>query len=90
MSKHTPTPWHVRCNPDDHEENYIYWKEGLKYRQVCENVRGKKDAEFIVRACNAHDDLISALQKVKSHCHNQMTDELMDIIDKALAKAVKS
>ena len=57
---HTSTPWQV-SNFDAHQ---ILGREGNVPVQICEYVGRLSDAEFIVRACNAHDDLLAALQSL--------------------------
>ena len=58
---HTPTPWHQ--GP--------YYKGDVESREgrICEctplsSPRAAANAEFIVRAVNAHDDLLAALKDV--------------------------
>ena len=64
MSNHTPTPWKLddigygaRINPD------IAW---VGYGSAHDNKTHRANAEFIVRACNSHYDLLEALQKAVS------------------------
>ena len=48
---HTPTPWKLNC------DNEILTTNGLiVYISI------KANAEFIVTACNAHEDLVKALE----------------------------
>lgn len=69
MSKHTPTPWEIVWERDtDHnppkraesvgpvEADHNHWSGWT----VCDEA----DAEFIVRACNSHDDLLAVLERV--------------------------
>lgn len=65
--KHTPTPWakgnalsHVACEDDG---------EPIKYRihsgsVTIGYVHDADDAAFIVRACNAHDELVAVLSAI--------------------------
>lgn len=67
MSKHTPTPWRaVRVGNTLTIAGAVpgYFAE---IRGACEGAHGamgEANAEFIVRAVNAHDDLVAALQNL--------------------------
>lgn len=66
-SKHTPTPWRF-------DDNHMYVYCGDHVIVTCNDpstaVGGlsaeeiEANAEFIVRACNAHDDLLTACEAV--------------------------
>lgn len=71
MSKHTPTPWngcddfitgamHGRCHSSAagvvYANHIIAWMEK-------EDADRSANAAFIVRACNAHDELVAALER---------------------------
>lgn len=64
MNKHTEIPWRVArgsvvADDDtgwDDAENCEFYGGHL----VCESVRWPANAEFIVRACNSHEDLLEA------------------------------
>jgi hypothetical protein len=79
-SKHTPTPW-----KEDHQGGlYIEGKNG-EYIAEVESEGGREEqfanAAFIVRACNAHDALVEALQELQSNCRgiNEVLSEGGDI-----------
>lgn len=57
MSKHTPLPWQA-----DGEVVYTTVGEDETVADCWE----ASDAEFIVRACNAHDDLLEACKAARS------------------------
>ncbi|MFG1413416.1 hypothetical protein V5G24_20100 [Xanthobacter sp. VTT E-85241] len=64
---HTSTPWDF-CDEATENDNFartIYGPRGdydaLAIARVDQN-GAHNDAEFIVRACNAHDDLVAALR----------------------------
>lgn len=67
MRAHTPVPWRYQREDEVQPgrlrtiEFHIYTASG-KYGHpaTCDN---KADAEFIVRACNAHEDLLEALKE---------------------------
>lgn len=103
--KHTPLPWNLK---NHHDQNVIY---GLENNQCtmefcvavvnCDdrtNSENKANAEFIVRACNAHYQLLEALKalcgmQVKGHDlidRLQFSQEgriVLDKIEAAIAKA---
>lgn len=66
--KHTPTPWELNIN-----SRYPIYSQHTRedVRHICSIVQNEtttaeeKDAnlEFIVRACNAHDELVAALKE---------------------------
>lgn len=70
MSKHTATPWEAKQLLNS--EHFVlrwsdYTKPGVYQRRVDLDGDGKfskENAEFIVTACNAHDDLIAALTSI--------------------------
>lgn len=83
--KHTPEPWSVDKRPVDKRNKW--WIRGPKTKAGFEpavasipNLGGYDEraanAEFIVRACNAHDDLLAAMQEA--------IDLLTDNVDNAL------
>ena len=53
MAEHTSTPWVTKDG--------VGWYKGQQNQLVFQGVR-HADADFIVRACNAHDDLVAALE----------------------------
>jgi enoyl-CoA hydratase/carnithine racemase len=90
-AKHTATPWHRNIKPaakypvifagqNTHVAQVVAW--GLPDEVVEANL------EFIVRACNAHDDLVKAL-KVARDCIELLAEapSTLEIIDAALTKA---
>ena len=96
--KHTKLPWHVGMKPGP----MIYGPKGEQIADMLE-ANGEADlfpyveenranAAFIVRACNAHEDLVAALEKFVSAGYGNSTDfriqgEAYDIAYKALGKA---
>lgn len=67
MSEHTPTPYDFI--PDLASGNTKIWADreclGIIYQQGYAD-SSTENAEFIVRACNSHDDLLAALK----HCRD--------------------
>ena len=60
-TKHTPTPWHTGHFGESEFGREIVFD--AHSGQVCEAIE-PDDAAFIVRSCNAHDDLYAALERV--------------------------
>lgn len=68
-AQHTPGPWHWQgtmkhpksnsylTNKDNKHILFIYYSDTVL----------DADAEFIVRACNAHDDMLAALEACLEH-----------------------
>lgn len=102
--KHTPTPW-VR---DGHNLSAIIRLKFPKGHPECKHITGtyetlvrcegenwEANAAFIVRACNAHDELVGALEQLKVGLVLRMNREPdhkgvrhdLETIDAALAKA---
>ena len=54
-TQHTPTPWILR-------NNVIQYQDKDEIDWTVTTCRIIKDAQFIVRACNAHDELVEALK----------------------------
>lgn len=81
-AKRTPAPWR-------HSANQIV--SGAT--EVCEmseqyeyGVR-KANAQFIVTACNAHDDLVAALEWWQSQMESDACDDMGKLLDEMSAKA---
>lgn len=55
MEKHTPTPWEARNG-----SIYPVKSDGTAIAQF---VIKQEDADFIVRACNSHEELLEALKQ---------------------------
>lgn len=59
-NKATERPWIVFHDPSDKWYKYRIYR-GLAEGPIANVLRGKEDAELIVRAVNAHDDLLREL-----------------------------
>lgn len=69
VAQHTPTPWQydgTRVTFQKHAYSYRFDIAGC-FRDVGLE-ESKANAEFIVRACNCHDELVRELQNVLEHC----------------------
>lgn len=84
---HTPTPWHVMKFDD--ETNFIVTNDQGDIRIITDIA--EQDASLIVKAVNAHGDLVDALQQARAALvHNvpHLKGTPLDkYIDAALAKA---
>lgn len=92
---HTPLPWIVRLSPRSDDcfvqgpmpDGMAYAPEimGDDYNGFGDNETKRADAEFIVRACNVHDDLVKALQDVSAtlHQHDPMKTRILELLAKA-------
>ena len=59
MTQHTPTPWNAENAAGDFQA-LIYGVDDPTGKTIALTYTGNADAEFIVRACNAHDELVDA------------------------------
>ncbi|GAC1610298.1 MAG: hypothetical protein NVS3B3_18730 [Aquirhabdus sp.] len=85
--KHTKTPWHVD-GPRIYTESKTLIATIAHFRDASEE---KENADFIVHACNAHDDLVETLKVALTRLgfankHLDCVDEI-SLIEAALAKA---
>lgn len=81
---HTPTPWHVdefgRLNTETLAAKYPSEHLGL--------INNPEDAEFIVRACNAHEDMLEALKLVATgKPETELETYIIGKVKAAIAKA---
>ena len=99
--QHTPTPWNV-IEDENTYEVIIDSKKGVIAKTLLnhmELIQAERNAKFIVRAVNSHEELVTLLKSIRGHLLNatSLTDEegcatptleaLESLIDKALAKA---
>lgn len=68
MTQHTPTPkLYAFQNVVTDKENYSFDENGTRYGDtpnIAFQMETTEQAAFIVRACNSHDALVAALEKV--------------------------
>lgn len=84
---HTPTPWKVASNKMhvlDNEGLIIVYPGGSRTEATAKN-----NAQFIVQACNAHEELVKVLQGVLHHNNAvkeqyQLPNSLISQIEQAL------
>lgn len=74
-AKHAPTPWHVTKWEDP--QLVVESSKGF----ICQTLDSNDaaNADFIVRACNAHDDLTSYMKEFRDNTknHEHMTNSQM-------------
>lgn len=83
--KHTPTPWVKQANADSYT-HIIRTEDGKFIVQFSQTDEGRANAEFAVRACNAHDKLGEALSNLLD-CVDGNYREVADECRAALAFA---
>lgn len=68
-SKHTPGPWKLAPMAHGHSVHIEGGKdtETIASAWATKNEQAIANAEFIVRACNAHDDMLAALIALTSN-----------------------
>lgn len=90
-TKHTPTPLTVIYDEFEDQGNHCVIYDYGHGSVTIARVYKKENATFIVRTCNSHDELVSALALAKEffddYCGDIPTKTLSDKIDNALAKA---
>jgi len=92
--KHTALPWKFKplsCD-DNRGMGYMFGGDGREISHCGVAERGKDEnianAEFIVRACNSHGDLVASLILVKALIKaGETVQNLETIIDVAISKA---
>lgn len=86
--QHTPTPWDTKPTAGDHQQ--IIWDDSGK--TIALVYTDASDAAFIVRACNAHDELVAALATLHEVANGMEPDRTMSNrdwaeLDAAITKA---
>ena len=80
--KHTPLPWYFGLNAVGKESSS---GEPDKLIALCEGENELGDAQFIVRACNAHYELLEACKALQMEAASRNCG--LKIADDAIAKA---
>ena len=83
MSKHTPLPW-WNAKTGSHQGLVISEENGAN---VAVTYNGDSDAEFIVRACNCHDELLAACKYVLEEIYKSGWPCPCDSVRAAIAAA---
>lgn len=84
---HTPTPWaYMVIENKYHEDNKTIVTVATVYkdRQAIARCHSVEDAAFIVKACNAHDELVEVLKSYRDEvldgvCGQASHDRVMQI-----------
>lgn len=95
-AQHTPLPWYKSRQNDPRDQGLVISE--ATGANVAVTYYGQADAEFIIRACNAHDELLAACKRLASRlqshlasvesCDVPASDELaLDEAQTAIAKA---
>jgi hypothetical protein len=93
--KHTPGPWEVRdnriWNPDLKVGDiaHIYCKSTSDKADFKDDEMGQANAGFIVKACNAHYDLLEVVELYLADCELERleyNDDTYNLAKKAIAK----
>lgn len=79
-TKHTPGPWQARCNVDGAPPHVVVVYKDDQGRRVtafvatCSSMTldNAANAEFIVRACNSHDDLLDVAKRKLADCRDSL------------------
>jgi len=106
MSAHTPGPWRIKYGSptvvvpgnDTHHRRAAIAQCALSHGIGEAGIQDAANAEFIVRACNAHDDLLGALDDLLGqvmqakegfgiYANSESMDESVNAARAAIAKA---
>lgn len=89
--KHTSTPWDLSCHTHDGQQLIEIGTATTTIAIITEGeeswIEDRANAAFIVRACNAHDELVEALERATNPDHELDYDDVQFILREALAKA---
>lgn len=87
MSKHTDLPWKIEDRTPDGQGYTIHSPTAHFSHSIIGEFLIKSDADFIVRACNAHEGLVAALSLISSGTVRLTRDACAKIARGAIAKA---
>lgn len=89
-TKHTPTPWSTSGTKVVDGKIVV---AQCKFAGVMSHMQAAHNAAFIVRACNAHEELVAALKEARATIHDLVHQKWNEVeywlgnIDAAIAKA---
>lgn len=89
MEKRTALPWHYSYRDWD-DSATICNQQGQVAAippKLIKPQDWKDEAEFIVRACNVHDELVAIAQRFLKHCCTDCDSDLEALLKKVIAKA---
>ena len=86
---HTPTPWAIQESEGvmwiseigKRDRSIIYPRGSLGGKEIVE--LAKKNAEFIVRACNLHDELVAAVRSFISYDESDQDEGVTTMLNYA-------
>ncbi len=91
---HTLGPWKAIHEPIDGNKWGLHtiWSDTILVARTCFAPSSEANAEFIVRACNSHDELLEALKYALKtlQCQPNADDIAMYPLQSAIANAKKS
>jgi hypothetical protein len=92
---HSPLPWSVCGTTLSPLYASVVTADGVEFMHDDDTLMSKADAEFIVRACNAHDELLAALKAVVDmfgpwHDDDCPADDTCDCSSKPIHDAINA
>lgn len=84
-TKHTPLPWHIK-DQNVGGDKYHYIQQKGKFIGFVMGITDKADAEFIVRACNSHYELLEAAKAALGD-GSDLRPHVLEKLKKAISKA---
>lgn len=95
QSKYTPLPWKISKNEANWDSNIIY--DALNPIAECNGImlNAEENAQFIIRACNSHYNLLEACKKSLYDCEHagprsdspNLPDDTILMLKQAIKKA---
>lgn len=86
--KHTPTPWHV-VNGTQIRDELMPFDKDESCTALIATAGSEHDSEFIVRACNSHDQLVASLKEMTEEFEGAIPDhrnaDMYEVYNRAIA-----
>lgn len=92
MSEHTELPWRYKSKAGHASTNrfVIISPKGSRIAVCSESDKnGENNVEFIVRACNCHDEFLKLCEKIQSSGWNDLDFEIKQRINAIIIKGKK-
>lgn len=87
--EHTPGPWETEGNASDAPDpRWQIFNESIILAVTCGG-NDQANAEYIVRACNSHKDLLGLVKRIKRHLDGGGSIQPENGIHIAIVKAIK-
>lgn len=90
MAAHTPTPWSVVKVDGGFRIDAESFTVAIVKAPLYPFDSAKEDAEFIAKACNAHDELVSLLREMYKSCTPDTCDDGLAMRVNAILAKVQS